>query len=197
MKKIWSILAILIALCLFFASCSFGMSKDEVAKIIGTNKFPIDTYHASYAVDVSDLRAVVGDSDYVVVAKVTDYLSTTYSASGMPLTEYTVQVVENIKGHLDTTKEISIIKEGGLNEKNNKFIIYENDILPQVGKYYIFCIYAQGTGTNRVCGENCTLAIENGDNYSGEQKYIDICDAYANEIISTRERHKSQNEIQK
>lgn len=196
MKKTLSVLAILVTLCLLFAGCSSNMSKDEIANVIGTNKFPIDRYHASYSIDVSDLKAVVGDSDYVIVAKVTDYISTTYSASGMPLTEYTVQVVENIKGKLDTTKEISIIKEGGLNEKNNKFVIYDNDILPQVGKHYIFCIYAQSTGRNRVCGENCTLILENADNYSDEQNYIDICDAYANEIVSVRERHRSQNEIE-
>lgn len=196
MKKALSILAILVILCLCFTGCSSDISKDEITKVIGTNKFPIDRWHASYAVDVSDLKALVGDSDYVIVAKVTDYISTTYSASGMPLTEYTIQVVENIKGKLDPTKEISIIKEGGLNEDNDKFVIYENDLLPQVGKYYIFCIYAQSTGINRVCGENYTLTIENGDDYSSEQNYIDICDAYANEIVSSRERHKSQNEVE-
>lgn len=195
MKKTLSILAIIVTLCLCFTSCSSTMSKDEITKVIGTNKFPIDRCHASYAVDVSDLKALVGDSDYVIVAKVTDYINTTYSAAGIPLTEYTIQVVENIKGKLDTTKEISIIKEGGLNEENNKFVIYDNDLLPQVGQYYIFCIFVQSTGINRVCGENYTLTIENGDDYSGEQNYIDICDAYANEIVSTRERHKSLNEV--
>ena len=195
MKKLLSDIAIFITICLCFTSCSSNMSDDELAKVIGTNKFPVDMYHASYAIDVSDLKAVVGDSDYVVVAKVTDYISTTYSASGIPLTEYAVQVVENIKGKLDTTKEISIVKEGGLNEEKNKFVIYENDLLPQVGQYYIFCIYAQSTGINRVCGESCTLTIANRDNYLEDKNYVDICDAYAEEIVSTRERYRSQNEI--
>lgn len=196
MKKALLSLATFLIICLCFTSCSSNMSKDEIAKVIGTNKFPVERYHASYAIDVSDLKAVVGDSDYVVVAKVIDYVSTTYSVSGMPLTEYVVQVVENIKGKLDTTKEISIIKEGGLNEEQNKFVIYENDLLPQVGQCYIFCIYAQSTGINRVCGENCTLPIANGDNYSKDPNYVDICNACADEIVSKRERYRSQNEIE-
>ena len=196
MKKTLSIFVLLVTMCFCFVGCSSEMSKEEIAKVIGTNEFPTETYRVSYSIDVSDLKAVVGDSDYVVVAEVKDYVSTSYSASGMPLTEYTIQVVENIKGKLDTTKEISIIKEGGLNEKNDKFVIYKNDILPQVGKYYIFCIYGQSNGANRVCGENYTLPIENGQNYSSEQKYLDILDAYENEIVSERTRFSSQDEVE-
>ena len=196
MKKILSIFVLLATMCFCFVSCSSEMSKEEIAKLIGTDQFPTEIYGVSYSIDVSDLKAVVGDSDYVVVAEVKDYVSTSYSASGMPLTEYTIQVVENIKGKLDTSKEISILKEGGLNEKIDKFVIYENDILPQVGKYYIFCIYGQSSGANRVCGENCTLPIENGQNYSSEQNYLDILDAYENEIVSERTRFSSQDEVE-
>ncbi len=194
MKQILSFIVLLMALCICCVSCSSAISEDEVSKVIGTNKLPTDWYHASYAYDATDMKSVVGYSDYVIVAKVTDYVKTTYSPSGMPLTEYTVQVVENIKGKLDTTEEISIIKEGGLNEDRNTFVIYENDILPQVGKFYIFCIYVQSMGVNRVCGASCTIAIANGNNYAGEAKYIEICDSYANEIVAERVRHKSQND---
>lgn len=196
MKKILSVFVLFLTICLCLSGCSSKLSKEEIGEVIGTNKFPTEIYSVSYSIDVSDLKAVVGDSDYVVVAEVKEYVSTSYSASGMPLTEYAVRVVENIKGKLDTTKDISIIKEGGLNEKNDKFVIYENDILPQLGKYYIFCIYGQPNGSNRVCGENYTLPIENGQSYSSEQKYFDILDAYENEIVSERTRFSSQDEVE-
>ena len=194
MKKSLSVFVLVLTVWLCFASCSSNMSNDEIAKIIGTNKLPTEICNVSYSIDVSNLKAVVGDSDYVVIAEVKNYVTTTYSASGMPLTEYTVRVVDNIKGKLDANKEISVVKEGGLNEKQTKFIMYENDILPQVGKYYIFCIYAQPDGSNRVCGQNYTLSIENGANYSSEQNYLNILDAHDNEIVSDRTRFHSQDE---
>ncbi len=187
-------LAAAIGLCLTGCS-SAKLSKEEISRLIGGDGTPIETIDGTYSVDVTDFKQVVGDSDYVIVAEVKDYVDTSYSVTGLPLTEYSVQVVENIKGKLDTTTEIDLIKEGGLNKKHSAFIVYENDFLPQIGKTYIFCLYGQSSGAIRACGQNYTLKIENSSDYQNERNYLDILDAYENEIVSERTRYKSQYEV--
>lgn len=197
MKKIFSLVCIALfsTLVICFSGCSSGLTQEEIAEYIGTNKYPYDTYQVTYSIDVENLQEVVGDSDYVIVAEVTGYVETTYSASGFPLTEYSIQVVENIKGTLDTSREINLLKEGGLNEENSAFIVYENDFLPQVGGTYIFCLYGQSSGAIRACGQNYTLKIENPSDYKNEENYINILSAYENEIVSSRTRYQSQYEV--
>lgn len=183
-----------IGLCLSGCSSS-KLSKEEISQLIGSDGYPIETIGGTYSIDVTDLQQVVGDSDYVIVAEVKDYVDTSYSVTGLPLTEYSIKVVENIKGNLDMTTEISLIKEGGINEKQSAFIVYEDDFLPQIGKTYIFCLYGQSSGAIRACGKNYTLKIENSSDYKTEQNYLDILDAYENEIVSERTRYKSAYEV--
>ncbi len=191
-----AILAAITAIIIFFAGCATsGLTKEEISEYIGTTLFPTETFQGTYSINTDDLREVVGDSDYVIVAKVTGYTDTTYSASGTPLTEYSIQVKENIKGKLDASQEIPLLKEGGLNEANTAFVIYEDDILPQIGKTYIFCLYGQSSGAIRACGKNYTLAIENETDYKNEENYINILAAYEDEIISSRTRYQSQYEV--
>lgn len=197
MKKRFSLICCLLIFTIMFSftGCTTTLSDEEIAKYIGTTDYPTETYGVTYSIDVTNLSEVVGDSDYVVVAEVKDYLATTYSASGFPLTEYSIQVIENIKGNLDQSQEINMLKEGGINEKNTAFAVYENDFLPQVGKTYIFCLYGQSSGAIRVCGQNYTLKIESSTDYKNEQIYLDILDAYKNEIVSERTRYSSRYEV--
>lgn len=197
MKKKFSFLVfcLILTLMLCFTGCSSALSDEEIAEYIGTTKYPTETYRVSYSIDVTDLREVVGDSDYVIIAEVKSYVATTYSVTGIPLTEYTIQVIENVKGELDSSKEINLIKEGGINEKNTAFVVYEGDLLPQIGKTYIFCLYGQSSGAIRACGQNYTLAIEDTSNYKNEINYLNILNAYNNEIVSERTRYSSKYEV--
>jgi hypothetical protein len=183
----------LLAIC--FAGCSSSLSKEEIIEYIGTNNYPIETCRVTYSIDVTNLKEVVGDSDYVIVAEVKDYISTTYSSTDFPITHYSIKVIENIKGSLDTSCEIELIKEGGLSEKNDKFITYENDFLPQIGQTYIFCLYGQSSGGIRACGEGSVIKFENILDYKNSQTYLDILDAYDNEIVSNRTRYQSKYEV--
>lgn len=188
------VFAATIGLCLPGCAPS-KLSKEEIARLIGTDDFPVETIDGTYSVDVTDLRQVVGDSDYVIVAEVKDYVGTSYSVTGTPLTEYSIQVVENIKGRLNTATKIGLIKEGGMNETHTAFVVYENDFLPQVGKTYIFCLYGQSSGAIRACGRNYTLAIEDSSDYKDERNYLAILEACENEIVSERTRYPSQYEV--
>ena len=198
--KFLTVTACLICLIAVAFSCLAGcstetLSREEIAALIGTDDFPVEKIDGSYSIDISDLRQVVGDSDYVVVAEVCDYESTSYSVTGTPLTQYSIQVIENIKGKLDTSIQLSLIKEGGINQDNDRFLVYSGDILPRVGGYYIFCIYGQSSGGIRVCGAGYTLSIYNEENYQEEENYKNIIDAYENEIVSDRTRYSSAYEV--
>lgn len=180
----------------FIAGCSSQtLSREEIAALIGTDDFPVEQIDGSYSIDISDLRQVVGDSDYVVIAEVCGYNDTSYSVTGTPLTQYSIQVIENIKGKLDTSKQLDLIKEGGINQDNDRFLVYSGDILPRVGGYYIFCIYGQSSGGIRVCGAGYTLSINDEQNYREEENYKNIVDAYENEIVSDRTRYSSTYEV--
>lgn len=194
-KRIPLFICSVIFVIMCFSGCSSTLSDEEIAKYIGTADYPTEIYRVSYSIDVTDLREVVGDSDYVIVAQVNDYIDTSYSATGFPLTQYSIRVLENIKGQLNSTEEISLIKEGGINENHSAFAVYEDDFLPQLGKTYIFCLYGQSSGAIRACGQNYTLRIENSSDYKNEKNYLDILDAYKNEIVSERTRYHSRYEV--
>ena len=57
---------------------------------------------------------------------------------GSPYTNYTIQVLENIKGELITDKPIPIVKQGGISEKQDAIYLFENDSLPSENSIYIF-----------------------------------------------------------
>lgn len=118
-----------------------------------------------YAFDSSDLSNVIRDADYVFAGRLSEVVSTEYKhkvqvngkETGMPYTNLVVEVIKNVKGDLQTGKEIRIQKAGGLSEDKKEYSLYENDIIPEEGKYYIFSAYVQEDGSLLVAGENSTI----------------------------------------
>lgn len=107
--------------------------------------------HASFVYDTDNIREAVGICDYVFVAKVVSCDGTEYrnvittedekgnpKEVGSPYTNYTIQVLENIKGELITDKPIPIVKQGGISEKQDAIYLFENDSLPSENSIYIF-----------------------------------------------------------
>ena len=60
-----------------------------------------------------------------------------------PYTNYTIQVLENIKGELITDKPIPIVKQGGISEKQDAIYLFENDSLPSEKSHLYLLAYAQ------------------------------------------------------
>lgn len=150
------------------------------------------------AINSSDLREIVGVSDYVFIGYVEethDYNSEKYfrkfpeilDYNGMPYTECEVRVVENIKGCLSQDKTFSIYKFGGITWSRNCILIDDvDDILPEKGKYYIFTGVCYADGTMIVAGgKNRTAILENGineTNFENSKVYQKYIDAYKNQI---------------
>lgn len=164
-----------------------------------TNEIKTSYLRGTYSIDYSDMNAIVGDADYVFVGTVVSNDETVYKDT-IPYTNYTVNVTENIKGNLITSKAIPIQKSGGLSKDGTEYIIYEDDELPVVGNSYIFFAYAQPDGTLLISGPVSNMNLNSnprGRSVSSEQsnEYAEVVEACNNQIDSGRERFKASYEV--
>ena len=115
---------------------------------------------SSYSINMYDMSTpekVVGVVDYVFVAKIDSIKETDYrdpievevTADGSktetitnPYTIYNVTVIDNIKGELPVSEQITITQNGGITEDKKMYILPDGAELLQVGEYYIILAYA-------------------------------------------------------
>lgn len=86
-----------------------------------------------FAFDVTDDRYLVGGSDNVFVGKVITQCGSK-TRYGNPQTQFTVDVIDNIKG--DLTGEVTVCQSGGY--RNDILTIVKGDKLLEPGKSYLF-----------------------------------------------------------
>lgn len=140
------------------------------------------------AINIDDPREYVGATKYVFVAKVTethDYYTERLfhrfpkiiDYFGGEFTECRLNVITNIKGNLAVGKEFSYYKAAGINKfRTCTMLENEDDILPEVGKYYVFFGNAHADGTMTGGG---TFPLEDGiteinlEESAIYQKYVD------------------------
>lgn len=176
----------------------------------GTREIPTAYLRATYAIDYNNLEAVVGDADYVFVGTVSGQENAVYKnpveivdkegnikEETTPYTNYTVDVLENIKGNLTREEAIPIQKTGGLSKDKSEYIVYEGDELPIVGGTYIFFAYAQPDGSLLLSGpvSNIGLKEKNVDAFDSTTAYKEVVEAYKNQMETERQRYASMYEI--
>lgn len=198
-----------LACAFLLASCVIGhlmasgqnvQTARDFSKIDAT-RLPVTTMSATYVYNVADIRESVGMADYVCIGKVLSNDGTVYEhvvamekanggfeKVGDPYTKYTVQVVENIKGKLQMDQPITLKKDGGIAQDGKSVWLYEDDILPQVGKYYVFLAYAQEDGSLLVSGADSNVLVEEGKTTKDKS-------AIVNSAESARYEKAVQNEI--
>lgn len=173
-----------------------------------TSKNDITTSYlkGSFVVDVNSPAEVIGDADYVFVATVNDLVGTEYKDPvsmetetgskevATPYTNYKVIVTDNIKGELQKNTEIELQKFDGLSSSKDQYLVFEDDVLPQVGKTYIFVAYAQDDGSLLVSGPNSNILL-NPKTKSGEKLLSEYEEAYESQIETTRERSVSKYDV--
>lgn len=197
-KTAFLLCAFLLALSLFT-----GCSKSESGVLmdlssINTEKLPISTIQASLIYDPDDPRETVGVADYVFAGKVVNAEGTEYRhvvpmedengnvvETGIPYTHYTVQVIENLKGTLQTGEPIKLVKSGGIEQDQKSLCLYENDVLPRAGNTYIFRAYTQEDGSLLVSGpvSNIPLSAKTSSEIAESQEYQKYEDAVKHQII--------------
>ena len=175
----------------------------------GIQKIPTSYLRATYAIDYNNMEMVVGDADYVFVGTISSKENTVYknpveivneegkvSEEATPYTNYTVDVVENIKGNLTTEETIPIQKTGGLSKDKSEYVIYEGDELPVVGQTYIFFTYAQPDGSLLLSGPVSNIGIKekSADGLDSTTAYKEVVEAYENQVETGRQRYISLHE---
>lgn len=172
----------------------------------------IERISGSCTIDVYNPKAVVGDVDYVFVGYVNEKNDTVYRfQKDDPYTNYSVIILENIKGNLVKDEPISIQKYGGISKDGDCILLAEDDYLPEQGKIYIFTVRVQDDGCLLVSGPNSSIVLEdvinqkidvNTDNYGITEDILNSSklvstykDAVVNQIKSNRQNKKSILEI--
>ena len=199
------ILFVCMGIVLSLAGC--GSKEIEIAEAMGC-----------YTIDVYSYEELAGDADYVMIGKVVEELGVKYEFPvmtedkdgtpkevSMPYTEYSVKVIENLKGELSQEEPIIISKDGGIT-KDGKFCeLHECDVLPVEGNEYVFYIYAQKDGSNLASGPNSSIPLS--DNHKelstiSEEARLDresilekVRNGVANQIETDREKRTSKDDI--
>ena len=163
------ILLVCMGMVLSLTGCGNREKEIEISELTG-----------SYTIDVYSYEELAGDADYVMIGKVVDELGVKYEFPvisenedgtqkelSMPYTEYSVEVIENLKGELSQEEAITITKDGGMTEDEKFCELHECDVLPVKGNEYVFYIYAQKDGSNLVSGPNSSIPLsDNGQELS-------------------------------
>ena len=173
--------------------------------IVGFNTFSVKRtpnekkyIHNDTSINTNDPREVVGAKTYVFVGVVEDtydyYTTKTLRKHPqiihdyeMSFTECVITVVKNIKGELEENSSFSFYKVGGITEDGQAIELYENDLIPEKGKYYIFTGIAHKDGTLTGGGQNGTIELEEGVNnktLSESTTYNAYIKAYKEQIIN-------------
>lgn len=159
---------IILVICTLLISISAGCANSSSDK----NKLTeIKVTMSSSAINTDSITEMVGFADYVFVGEVLREKDTVYKVSVPdgngdektvkdPYTNYSVKVIENIKGTLEQTNPIIVQKAGGISEDGEYYELREGDLLPQVGNTYIFLVCAQPDGINLSSGANSTISID-------------------------------------
>jgi|AGTN01.1.fsa_nt_gi hypothetical protein len=151
-KNLIVILIIVLLLSVCGVGLYFGLREKE-PKII--------RMEGDFAIDMSDKNQVVGSSDYVFVGYVNKLETTIYKYdSQSPYTIFNVRILKNIKGNLKLNIDIPIQKDGGIAKDKKSIDLYENDVLPEQNKTYVFIAYAQSDGSLLLSGPASNIILE-------------------------------------
>lgn len=129
-----------------------------------------EPYVVDYAVDPDDKRETTKAADAVFAARVLSCDKTIYRGSleaggkvqkfDIPLTQYTVEVVGSLKGDLEKSQRISILKEGGIKQDKKTLVLEEKDQLLEENRYYIILAHEQGNGSLLVSGYYASVLLD-------------------------------------
>lgn len=162
---------------------------------------PIEKVACSSSFNKEDLESIYGFSDYVTVVKINKeeaihYENVTNMGAGekfgIPYTDYSITVKENLKGSLPDDAPIIVTKAGGLSKDKKTYYVDEGDILLEEGECYIMAFCVQEDGSLLASGVGSAKSIKYGYPwYNDVEKYRKICENSAN-IHRKRYQYKTR-----
>ncbi|WP_081327507.1 MULTISPECIES: hypothetical protein [Paenibacillus] len=218
-KKNFIFLSLFAIISMLASGCSNSNADKNITK---AGEVPTSYLHASFDINVDNPKEVVGFADYVFVGFVEEMTGTDYkfpvtkeTEDGpkelkSPYTNYSIKVLDNIKGNLKKDVSIPLQKSGGLSEDKSTYLLYEDDFLPQKGKAYVFTAATQPDGSLLVSGPNSNIEVKTdffsknsiqklseesiANELTKTDEYKKYQDAYKNEIDKDRKRFTSKYE---
>lgn len=198
MKRKTTKLVAIFSLC---ALCLGGYAVSQNSSGVPTTEnLPVEHLHADFAIDVNNPYEVVGFADYYFIATVDEVVGTSYRNEvtletedggerkvSTPYTEYSVDVLRNIKGELPEDEPILLTKVGGVSKDGKSVVVYEEDMMLEPGKTYVMTACVQQDGTLLVSGPNSCEVVENDVN-TIDSEVDEYSDYYANEVTYDRDR---------
>lgn len=165
----------------------------------------IEYVDSNHAIDINNMYEVTGFADYVFVAKIVEQKETVYRnvnktssgrTTGIPYTEYTVEVLDNLKGNLKKNTPFSLYKFGGKSKSGEHVILQKGDTFFESGKYYIIMAAGQPDGTILQSSPTAyyEFDVEGKSEIMSSKSYSDFKKYVKDEVKYERERFKSQNE---
>ena len=125
---------------------TYSPTEDRSGK--NTDDLPVIPIQTVWVFSPDNYQEMVGGHAYVFVGVVrsndgttaiTKHIDKNDPTSGSYsdiYTNYTIEVIENIKGSL--MPEVEVVKRGGVSPSGDYIELYEGDSLPEVGEKYIF-----------------------------------------------------------
>ncbi len=169
--------------------------------------YQIFSIYGEFPYNVNDKNESVGAHDYVFSATVTEVRGMVYPlmqtyvsgsgeeivAPGPEFTDISITVTEVIKGDLSIGMELGAYKEGGYNEEENEYYLYDNDVYPEEGQEYLVLASKDSDGIMWISAPNAMIPLGSYSymitTYSEETTSLDrqsimetYVDAYENEI---------------
>ncbi len=177
MKKRF-LVGLLIAL-LLLTGCGKKLSEQEISELLGTDQLEYEYFQASYVINTEDLSEVAEYSSHIFVGEVVQYERTDYGEDVEDVeTYYYVKVLDSIKGPLTAEQEVRVVKEGGIAKSHEKFIVASGDVLPAVGKGYVFACRERSDGTLYCAGPNSSVQLDVQGDYTQDVIYHAFLDAW-------------------
>lgn len=173
-KKLSITLLVVLMLILSLTACTKNLSREEQYKLLASNELSVESIRASFVYGESTIENVTGNAKYVFVGQVIKYSATiTNTPNKIPRTVYSVKVIENLKGEINTAEEINVTKGGGLSENYKKVVLFEDDFMPLENEYYIFS--CNKNDNNYFCqGALSTIKLEDIENYKQDSDYLKV-----------------------
>lgn len=104
------------------------------------SEMKVEYIYGEYALDVNSPFEVVGFSDYVFIARIDEKIGTHYEYSGLSTrfhvyertaqayTQYSIRVMDNIKGNLISSESITLNQFGGISLDRKTIELIEEDV---------------------------------------------------------------------
>lgn len=193
MNKNRKIVVIILILCISLFVIEFLMNPQK--------EVPIQYVSGMNVINIENPKEVVGFGDYVFIARIDEEIKNVHNSNedldpGIPMTTYSITVLDNLKGRLKKNYPIKFSKIGGISSSSNMVTLLEGDVMLEEDQYYILVaagnddgsmVQAAATGAVKldVTSEEEIVSLQA---YKDYEKYIE------EEVEYQRPRYKSMYE---